>query len=83
MLATSDTAGHESSLGDDNRDNVEEDNVRRHEAPYTEGMTSAPDNGFGWEVCILLDHFTKLLLLKMVVSAGFYLQLNLPKQNRQ
>lgn len=36
MLTTSNTAerdaeGHESSLGDDNRDNVEED--RRHEAP--------------------------------------------------
>lgn len=29
-----DTAGHESRVGDDNRDNVEED--RRHEAPHNE-----------------------------------------------
>lgn len=49
MLTTSntsvqDTAGHESSLGDVNRDNVEED--RRHEAPYTEGMALTLDNVF-------------------------------------
>lgn len=55
MLTTSNTAGHESSLGDDNRGNVEGD--RRHEAPYAEGMTSTPDNGFYLKACCILEHF--------------------------
>lgn len=61
------TAGHESSLGDDNRDNVEQG--RRHEAPSIEGMTVTPNNGF--KACSLLGHFRNLLLVvNVVVSAG-------------